>query len=212
MKNKLSFALFLIVLCFIGWFGYSYIGIDKETQVPKALLMKIRPLPWEEIYWDEENQLLQTAIAEETASGDESRVLRIYKLTPSGLLMGGYQFRTYDSIGITNAFVDFKIEDDEITMYDQRTSTSLFTLNISDICDDNENFIGIYPGKVYYELGNEVILHVVLGYKTDAGESVIYHDNIPEIQTVVNYTDELSGGEKYELGEFICEIYNESVQ
>lgn len=28
---------------------------------------------------------------------------------------------------------------------------------------------------------------------------------IPEIQTVVKYTDELSGGEKYELEEFVCE-------
>ena len=132
MKNRLSVILFIIVLCFFGWFGYSYIGIDKETQVPKALLMKIRPLPWKEIYWDEEDQLLKTAIAETTATGDESRCLRIYRLTPNGLLMGGY--------------------------------------------------------------------------KTDANEPMIYHDKIPEIQAVVKYTDELSGGEKYELEEFMCDI------
>ncbi len=207
MKNKLTVTLFLIVLCFAGWFGYSYIGIDKETQVPKALLMRIRPLPWEEIYWDEEAQLLKTAIAEETASGDESRCLRIYKLTPSGLLMGGYKFQTSDSIGITNAFVDFEIEGDEVTMFDQRTSATLFTINISDVCENSEDFIGIYPGKVYYELGKEVILHVVLGYKTDANAPIIYHDKIPEIKAVVKYTDELSGGENYELEEFVCEMF-----
>ena len=130
MKNKLSVTLFIIVLCFFGWFGYSYIGIDKETQVPKALLMKIRPLPWKEIYWDEEDQLLKTAIAETTATGDESRCLRIYRLTPSGLLMGGYEFLTRDSIGITNAFVNFEINGNEITMFDQRSSETLFTLDI----------------------------------------------------------------------------------
>ena len=53
MKSKLSIALFLVVLCFLGWFGYSYIGIDKETQVPKALLMKIRPLQTVVNYTDE---------------------------------------------------------------------------------------------------------------------------------------------------------------
>ena len=161
--------------------------------------MRIRPLPWEEIYWDEEKQLLQAAIAEETASGEESRCLRIYKLTPSGLLMGGYQFLTRESIGITNAFVDFEINDNEITMIDERTSNELFTINISDICENNERFIGIYPGKVYYELGNEVILHVVLGYKTGANEPIIYHDKIPEIKAVVRYTDEFSGGENMKL-------------
>ena len=166
MKNRLSVILFIIVLCFFGWFGYSYIGIDKETQVPKALLMKIRPLPWKEIYWDEEDQLLKSAIAETTATGDESRCLRIYRLTPSGLLMGGYEFLTRDSIGITNAFVNFEINGNEITMFDQRSSKTLFTLDIPEICENSEDFIGIYQGKVYCELGDEVILHVILGYKT----------------------------------------------
>lgn len=202
MKKGIKYLLIILVLVCIGLFFYSYIGIDKETGVPKGLLMRIRPLPWEEIYWDEDDQLLKTAIIEETASGDQSRCLRIYKLTPSGLLMGGYQFRTYDSIGITNAFVDFEIENNVIMMFDQRSSTTLFSINIADICENSENFIGIYPRKVYYELGDEVILHVVLGYRTKDNESIIYHDKIPEIKAVVEYTDELSGGEKYELGMF----------
>ena len=201
-KKSMKYLIIILILICIGLFFYSYIGIDKETGVPKGLLMRIRPLPWEEIYWDEDDQLLKTAIIEETASGDQSRCLRIYKLTPSGLLMGGYQFRTYDSIGITNAFVDFEIENNIITMFDQRSSTTLFSINITDICENSENFIGIYPGKVYYELGDEVILHVALGYRTRDNESIIYHDKIPEIKAVVEYTDELSGGEKYELGKF----------
>ena len=201
-KKSMKYLIIILILICIGLFFYSYIGIDKETGVPKGLLMRIRPLPWEEIYWDEDDQLLKTAIIEETASGDQSRCLRIYKLTPSGLLMGGYQFRTYDSIGITNAFVDFEIENNIIAMFDQRSSTTLFSVNITDICENSENFIGIYPGKVYYELGDEVILHVALGYRTKDNESIIYHDKIPEIKAVVEYTDELSGGEKYELGKF----------
>ncbi len=204
-KHIMKCIVYLLILGCIVLFFSSYIGIDKETGVPKGLLMRIRPLPWEEIYWDEEKQLLKTAILEETASGNESRCLRIYRLTPSGMLMGGYQFQTSDSIGITNAFVDFEIEDNKITMFDQRSSSTLFTINISDICENSKDFVGIYPGKVYYELGDEVILHVVLGYRTDANEPVIYHERIPEIQALVKYTDELSGGEKYELGEFVCE-------
>ena len=201
-KIKLSTVLFLIVACFFVWFGHSFIGIDKETQVPKALLMRIRPLPWKEIYWDGENQLLKTAIPEKLASGDESRCLRIYCLTPSGLLVGGYQFLTRDSIGITNTFVDFEIKNDEISMFDERSQNTLFTLNISDICDAGEKIIGIYPGKVYYELGDEVILHVVLGYKTEVNQQLIYHEDIPEIMAVVKYTYEDFGSEEYELGEF----------
>ena len=79
-KIKLSNILFLTVVCFFAWFGYSYIGVDKETQVPKALLMKIRPLPWEEIYWDEDDQLLKLTVKDETLDGEESRCLRIFKM------------------------------------------------------------------------------------------------------------------------------------
>ena len=202
MKIKLSTILFLVVVCFFAWFGHAFIGIDEETQVPKALLMRIRPLPWEEIYWDKDDQLLKTAIIEETVSGVKSRCLRIYKLTPSGLLIGGYQFLTRDSIGITNTFVDFEIENNKITMFDERSSEPLFTMDISEICENSDDFLGIYPGRVYYELGEEVILHVVLGYTVDASEPVVYHEAIPEIRAVVQYTDELSGGEKYEIGTF----------
>ena len=65
-KIKLSNVLFLLVVCFFAWFGHSYIGIDEETQVPKALLMRIRPLPWKEIYWDEDDQLLKLTVEDET--------------------------------------------------------------------------------------------------------------------------------------------------
>lgn len=203
MKKKMCFILILIAVCSILLFIHSYIGMDKATSVPKALLMKIRPLPWEEIYWDEENQILKLTVIEQTASGEESRCLRIFTLMPSGLLMGGREFRTIDSLGITNAFVAYDIDDGDVKIFDQRTNGLLVAIKISDICYPETEFDGIYPVKVYYELGDETIIHVVLGYKTAHENTIMYHESIPEIIAVINYThDPLTGMETFEIGKF----------
>ena len=77
-KNKFKYIVILLIAVFVFLFGYSYIGVDKETGVPKGLLMRIRPLPWEEIYWDESDQLLKLTVKDETLDGKESRCLRSF--------------------------------------------------------------------------------------------------------------------------------------
>lgn len=94
-------AILLIIIC-VFLFGYSYIGVDKETGVPKGLLMRIRPLPWEEIYWDEDDQLLKLTVKDETSDGTESRSLRIFEMTPSGLLMGGREYNYQEAAHCVN--------------------------------------------------------------------------------------------------------------
>lgn len=202
MKKKIYLILILVVICAFVLFIHFYVGTDEATSVPKALLMRIRPLPWEEIYWDEENQILKLTVMEETPSGEESRCLRIFTLMPSGLLIGGREFCVRDSLGIINAFVNCVIEDGHIKLLDQRTSGTLFTMKISDICN-SEEIQRIYPGKVYYELGDEVVMHVVLGYKTYSNE-IVYHESIPEITALINYSHDFSSGtESFEIGNFV---------
>lgn len=202
MKQRMHLVLIFIVICALILFIHFYVGTDEATSVPKALLMRIHPLPWEEIYWDEQNQILKLTVMEETVTGEKSRCLRIFTLMPSGLIMGGREFSVVDSLGITNAFVNCVLEDGHIKLFDQRSSGELFSIRISDICN-SEEIKGIYPGKVYYELGEEVIMHVVLGYKTTSSDEIVFHDSIPEITALINYDHDIpSGMESFEIDRF----------
>ncbi len=202
MKQRMHLVLIFIVICALILFIHFYVGTDEATSVPKALLMRIRPLPWEEIYWDEQNQILKLTVMEETVTGEKSRCLRIFTLMPSGLIMGGREFSVVDSLGITNAFVNCVLEDGHIKLFDQRSPGELFSIRISDICN-SEEIKGIYPGKVYYELGEEVIMHVVLGYKTTSSDEIVFHDSIPEITALINYDHDIpSGMESFEIDRF----------
>ena len=79
MKKKIiKYVITIIILGCIGLFFYSYIGIDKETGVPKGLLMRIRPLPWEEIYWDEDKQLLKLTVEDETFEEEMANNIKIF--------------------------------------------------------------------------------------------------------------------------------------
>ncbi len=109
-KIKFKHIAILLIIVFVVLFVYSYIGIDKETGVPKGLLMRIRPLPWEEIYWDEDEQLLKLTVKDETSDGKESRCLRIFKMYPSGLLMGGREFNHQEAAARVDSRLEYTIE------------------------------------------------------------------------------------------------------
>ena len=40
-KIKFKYIVILLIAVFVFLFGYSYVGIDKETGVPKGLLMRM---------------------------------------------------------------------------------------------------------------------------------------------------------------------------
>lgn len=140
-KIKFKYIVILLIAVFVFLFGYSYIGVDKETGVPKGILMRIRPLPWEEIYWDESDQLLKLTIKDETPDGEESRCLRNFKLTPSGLLMGGREFNHQEAAARVDARLEYTIEHQILTVRDKKHSKELFWMKLEDILEDREQFV-----------------------------------------------------------------------
>ena len=213
-KIKLSNILFLTVVCFFAWFGHSYIGVDKETQVPKALLMKIRPLPWEEIYWDEDDQLLKLTVKDETLDGEESRCLRIFKMYPSGILMGGREFSHQEAAARVDARLEYTIEDKVLTVRDKKHSKELFGMKLDDIVEDVDSITEIKAGPVYYDLGEDVVFNVLLGYRTEKNDTLQYFEQPINLSAIVSYEEDAAEGVELYAIEPLCwnkmELANES--
>lgn len=196
-KIKLSNVLFLIVVCFFTWFGHSYIGIDEETQVPKALLMRIRPLPWKEIYWDEDDQLLKLTVEDETLEGEESRCLRIFEMTPSGLLMGGREYNYQEAAYCVDVRLEYTIEDQILTVRDKKHSKELFWMKLDDIVEDVDSITAIKAGPVYYDLGEDIVFRVMLGYQTEDDATLKCFLQPIELSATVSYKRYDNGIELY---------------
>ena len=200
MKKKIiKYVITIIILGCIGLFFYSYIGIDKETGVPKGLLMRIRPLPWEEIYWDEDKQLLKLTVEDETFEGEESRCLRIYELTSGGLLMGGREFNHQEAASRVDARLEYTIEDQILTVRDKKHSKELFWMKMDDIVEDVDSITGIKAGPVYYDLGEDLVFHVMLGYQTEDDATLKYFSQPIELSAIVSYKRYDNGIELYTI-------------
>ena len=206
MKKKitLSNVLFLIVVCFCVWFGHAFLGIDEETQVPKALLMRIRPLPWKEIYWDEEKQLLKVAVEDETFEGEEARCLRIYELTSGGLLMGGREYNYEEAAHCVDVRLEYTIEDQILTVRDQKHSKELFRMKLDDIVEDGDAITAIKAGPIYYDLGEDIVFRVMLGYRTEDDDTLKYFSQPIELSAIVSYEQDENGIELYKIEHLYC--------
>lgn len=199
-KIKFKYIVILLIAVFVFLFGYSYVGIDKETGVPKGLLMKIRPLPWEEIYWDESDQLLKLTVKDETLDGKESRCLRNFKLTPSGLLMGGREFNSLEATSRLNARLDYTVENQVLTIIDKKYSKEIFCMNLEVILDEGDSITEVTAGPVFYELGEEIVLTATLEYKTEKEPTILHQEPFFEVKAIVSYTEDYMGcGEDYEI-------------
>ena len=199
MKKKitLSNVLFLVVVCFCVWFGHAFFGIDEETQVPKALLMRIRPLPWKEIYWDEDKQLLKLTVEDETFEGEESRCLRIYKLTSGGLIVGGREYNYQEAAHCVDVRLEYTIEDQMLTVSDKKHSKELFCMKLDDIVEDGDSIAAIKAGPIYYDLGEDIIFRVMLGYQTEDDATLKYFSQPIELSANVFYKWYENGIELY---------------
>ena len=203
MKKKIiKYVITIIILGCIGLFFYSYIGIDKETGVPKGLLMRIRPLPWEEIYWDEDKQLLKLTVEDETFEGEESRCLRIYELTSGGLLMGGREYNYEEAAHCVNVRLEYTIEDQILTVRDQKHSKELFRMKLDDIVEDGDSITAIKAGPVYYDLGEDIVFRVMLGYQTEGDDTLKYFSQQIELSANVFYKQYDNGIELYQVEPF----------
>ena len=195
MKKKIiKYMITIIILGCIGLFFYSYIGIDKETGVPKGLLMRIRPLPWEEIYWDEDEQLLKLTVKDETPDGKESRCLRIFRLTPTGVLMGGREFNHQEAAARVDARVEYTIEEQILTVKDKKHSKELFWIKLDEILEDGDSISEIKAGPIYYDLGEEIVFNVMLGYRTENDNALKYFKQPIKLSAMISYEDEKTSG------------------
>ena len=195
MKKKIiKYMITFIILGCIGLFFYSYIGIDKETGVPKGLLMRIRPLPWEEIYWDEDEQLLKLTVKDETPDGKESRCLRIFRLTPTGVLMGGREFNYQEAAARVDARVEYTIEEQILTVKDKKHSKELFWIKLDEILEDGDSISEIKAGPIYYDLGEEIVFNVMLGYRTENDNALKYFKQPIKLSAMISYEDEKTSG------------------
>ena len=199
-KNVTKYLITIIILACVGVFFYSYIGIDKETGVPKGVLRKIRPLQWEEIYWDESKQLLKLTVKDETSDGKESRSLRIFELTSSGLLMGGQEYRSVDATSFINARLDYSVNELVLIIRDKKYTEDLCHVNLEGMLEEGDSITSIEAGPVYYELGEDVVLNVKLRYRTENHEEL--QDLYTTLYTTVSDPDESDiEVDNYELGE-----------
>lgn len=201
MKKKIiKYVITIIILGCIGLLFYSYIGTDKETGVPKGLLMRIRPLPWEEIYWDEDDQLLKLTVKDETSDGKESRCLRVFELTSSGLLWGGREYRSVDATSFINARLDYLVNGLVLTIRDKKYAEDLCHVNLEEILEEGDAITSIEAGPVFYELGEDVVLNTTLGYRTENHEEL--QDLYVPLYTIVSDSNETDiEVDNYELGE-----------
>ena len=202
MKNKIiKYVITIIIIGCVGLFFYSYIGTDKETGVPKGLLMRIRPLPWEEIYWDEDDQLLKLTVKDETSDGKESRCLRVFELTSSGLLWGGQEYRSVDATSFINARLDYSVNDLVLIIRDKKYTEDLCHVNLEGMLEEGDSITSIEAGPVSYELGEDVVLNTTLGYRTEHHEEL--HDLDVPLYIIVFDPDESDiEVDNYELGKF----------
>jgi len=69
---------------------------------------------------------LKLTVKDETPDGDESRCLRSFKLTPSGLLMGGREFNHQEAAARVDARLEYTIEDQILTVRDRSIPKNYF--------------------------------------------------------------------------------------
>ena len=162
--------------------------------------MRIRPLPWEEIYWDEDDQLLKLTVKDETSDGKESRCLRVFELTSSGLLWGGREYRSVDATSFINARLDYLVNGLVLTIRDKKYAEDLCHVNLEEILEEGDAITSIEAGPVFYELGEDVVLNTTLGYRTENHEDL--QDLYVPLYTIVSDSDETDiEVDNYELGE-----------
>lgn len=182
----------------------------EKADIPFGVYVKIWGMPWEDICWDEDNQLLHMTLKNNSGTITNAEELRTYHLTSGGTVMGGMPLDMEEYRGLLMIRMDYHFQENVLTLIDRKYQKELCQIDLSEELEEGQSVSGISVGYMAdITIGETLNLYVTPGYQIEGISGKIFYRNMPTLQAEISCEFDDSSWATYEIGEFQFAWMNE---
>lgn len=227
IKKLLAWLIVLIVIAVIyfvrqGIENSRVYYVEKRAEliptadtksVPFGNMIKVWGMPWEDIIWDDEGKYLKMTIRNSTGTITNAEELRIYHMTPSGLLQGGVPLEMHKIRGLLTIRLEHQLEDKVLTLTDKKYQKELCQIDLSEVLEDGQMVSDISVGHrsdiTIDKNGEKIYLYITPGYRIENVPEKVVYKNMPVLKAEIIWSFDEQRWEEYEIGDFEVVWINE---